>query len=144
MPDKATVERANEDLREGKAPTTAAGEFVREEIEHVHHGKHGARTPQQAIAIGLSKARRAGIPVKPPPRGRVKKKTRGSAGRAHRKGQAHAKPLRWKYSRIRENVPEARAAQLRVTWRLIAPGTARSRAPRVRLLRFSPEPLSEV
>jgi hypothetical protein len=62
MPDKSTVEKAKEDLSEGKSPSTAAGEFVREEIEHVREGKHGARSPQQAIAIGLSKARRAGVP----------------------------------------------------------------------------------
>lgn len=66
MPDPETTEKAQEDLREGKSPSTAAGEFVREEIDHVREGKHGARSPQQAIAIGLSKARRAGIPLKPP------------------------------------------------------------------------------
>ncbi len=87
MPEKETVERAREDLREGKAPTTAAGEFVREEIEHVREGKHGVRSPQQAIAIGLSKARRAGVPLKPPARGRAKAKTRQSAERDYRKGQ---------------------------------------------------------
>jgi hypothetical protein len=103
MPDESTVEKAKEDLREGKSPTTAAGEFVREEIEHVREGKHGARSPEQAIAIGLSKARRAGIPLKPPPRGKAKAKTRKSARRAYRKGQAGAKPRR-KYSRIRERV----------------------------------------
>jgi hypothetical protein len=66
MPDEETTERAEEDLRERKSPSTAAGEFVHEEIEHVREGKHGARSPKQAIAIGLSKARRAGIPLKPP------------------------------------------------------------------------------
>jgi hypothetical protein len=65
MPDEETVERADEDLREGKSPSTAAGEFVREEIEHVREGKHGVRSPKQAIAIGLSKARRAGVPLGP-------------------------------------------------------------------------------
>lgn len=104
MPNKSTVDKANEDLREGKSPTTAAGEFVREEIEHVRHGKHGARSPKQAIAIGLSKARRAGIPLKPPARGTAKEKTRRSAERAYRKGQSDAKPPRRKYSRIRESV----------------------------------------
>ena len=69
MPEKATVQRAKRDLRRGKSPSTAAGEFVREEIEHVRKGKHGVRSPQQAIAIGLSKARRAGVPL-PPPRTR--------------------------------------------------------------------------
>jgi hypothetical protein len=85
MPEKATVEKARADLRAGKSPTTAAGEFVREEIEHVREGKHGARSPEQAIAIGLSKARRAGIPLKPPKKGRATKSTRRSARTAVRK-----------------------------------------------------------
>ncbi len=72
MPEKEVVDRAEEDLREGKSPSTAAGEFVHEEIEHVREGKHGARSPQQAIAIGLSKARRAGIPLAPPKAGKTK------------------------------------------------------------------------
>jgi hypothetical protein len=61
MPEQETIERAREDAREGKSPSTQAGEFVREEMEHIREGKHGARSPQQAIAIGLSKARRAGV-----------------------------------------------------------------------------------
>src|SRR5262245_17052492 len=69
MPEKRTLERAARDRRQGKAPSTQAGEFVREEIEHVREGKHGARSPEQAIAIGLSKARRAGVPLPPPPAG---------------------------------------------------------------------------
>jgi hypothetical protein len=69
MPEKETIRRAQEDAREGKAPSTQAGEFVREEIEHVREGKHGVRSPQQAIAIGLSKARRAGVKLPPPPKG---------------------------------------------------------------------------
>lgn len=66
MPERETVERAQEDAREGKSPSTQAGEFVREEIHHVREGKHGARSPQQAIAIGLSKARRAGVKLQAP------------------------------------------------------------------------------
>jgi len=88
MPEKTTVEKARADLRAGKSPTTAAGEFVHEEIEHVREGKHGARSPEQAIAIGLSKARRAGIPLKPPKKGRAKKSTRRSARTASRKRSA--------------------------------------------------------
>jgi hypothetical protein len=90
MPDKTTVKKARADLRAGKSPTTAAGEFVREEIEHVREGKHGARSPEQAIAIGLSKARRAGIPLKPPPKkDRAKKKTsRRSTGTTSQKRSA--------------------------------------------------------
>src|SRR5438445_784264 len=66
MPERETIERSQEDAREGKSPSTQAGEFVREEIHHVREGKHGARSPQQAIAIGLSKARRAGVKLGPP------------------------------------------------------------------------------
>jgi hypothetical protein len=104
MPSKSTVERAKEDLREGKSPTTAAGEFVHEEIEHVRHGKHGARSPQQAIAIGLSKARRAGVPLKPPARGKTSEKTRRSAASAYRKGQSGAGKPAARRSRVREQV----------------------------------------
>ena len=87
MPEQQTVRKAKEDLREGKSPTTAAGEFVHEEIEHVREGKHGARSPKQAIAIGLSKARRAGIPLGPPKKGKTSEKTRQSAERDYEKGQ---------------------------------------------------------
>jgi hypothetical protein len=87
MPWKTTVDRARRDLREGKRPTTAAGEFVREEVEHVRRGKHGARSPKQAIAIGLSKARRAGVPLPPPGKGQAKERTRRSARRAYEAGQ---------------------------------------------------------
>jgi len=76
MPDKRTVKRAKRDLREGKSPSTAAGEFVKEEMDHIREGKHGARSAKQAIAIGLSKARRAGVPL-PNRRGKkAAKKTR--------------------------------------------------------------------
>jgi hypothetical protein len=87
MPEKETVERAKEDLREGKSPTTAAGEFVHEEIQHVREGKHGARSPKQAIAIGLSEARRAGIPLKPPAKGKASAATQQKAQRDYEKGQ---------------------------------------------------------
>ena len=66
MPERETMERAQEDAREGKSPSTQAGEFVREEMHHIREGKHGASSPQQAIAIGLSKARRAGVELRPP------------------------------------------------------------------------------
>src|SRR5205085_134962 len=89
MPDKKTVRRALEDKREGKAPSTQAGEFVREEIHHVREGKHGARSTKQAIAIGLSKARRAGVPLPPPPAGKVSEETHESAERTYEKGQRH-------------------------------------------------------
>jgi len=92
MPSKSTAERAKRDLREGKRPSTAAGEFVHEEIEHVRRGKHGARSTRQAIAIGLSKARRAGVPLPPPRKGRVKASTRRSAERDYEVGQGTRKP----------------------------------------------------
>jgi hypothetical protein len=77
MPEKETMERAKEDKREGKAPSTQAGEFVKEEIDHIREGKHGAKNTKQAIAIGLSKARRAGVKL-PPRRGqKTEKKKRG-------------------------------------------------------------------
>ena len=87
MPEKQTLERARKDKREGKAPSTQAGEFVREEIEHVREGKHGARSAKQAIAIGLSKARRAGVKLKPPRRGQTSERTRKSAEREYRSAQ---------------------------------------------------------
>jgi hypothetical protein len=87
MPDKNTTNKAQEDLREGKAPSTAAGEFVHEEMDHIREGKHGARSPQQAIAIGLSKARRAGVPLKPPARGKTSSSTRKKAEQDYEKGQ---------------------------------------------------------
>jgi hypothetical protein len=87
MPERETVQRAHRAKREGKAPTTQAGEFVREEIEHVREGKHGARSAKQAIAIGLSKARRAGVKLPPPKRGQASARTRKSAARDYRRGQ---------------------------------------------------------
>jgi uncharacterized protein DUF6496 len=89
MPEKETLERAQQDKREGKSPSTQAGEFVREEIEHVREGKHGARSTKQAIAIGLSKARRAGVELQPPKRG--PKKVKEQAQRDLRKGKKRAK-----------------------------------------------------
>ena len=91
MPDKNTMQRARKDAREGKAPSTQAGEFVREEIEHVREGKHGVRSTKQAIAIGLSKARRAGVKLRPPAKGRTSEKTRKSAASAYRKGQRQSR-----------------------------------------------------
>src|SRR5688500_13950227 len=85
MPEKATKKRATAAKRAGKAPTTQAGEFVREEIHHVREGKHGARSTKQAIAIGLSKARRAGVKLPPPPK-TAKKSTQRAAKSARRAG----------------------------------------------------------
>lgn len=98
MPDRKTLERAEEDRREGKSPSTQAGEFVREEMEHIREGKHGARSTKQAIAIGLSKARRAGVDRPPPKAGTVSKKTRRSAQRAYAAGKKSSKRVSRKRS----------------------------------------------
>ena len=91
MPSKTTVQRAKKAAKQGKAPTTQAGEFVHEEIEHIRQGKHGARSTKQAIAIGLSKARQAGVKLKPPKKGTTSEKTRKSAESAYHKGQSGTK-----------------------------------------------------
>src|SRR5512147_1835253 len=91
MPEKETLERARRDKAEGKAPSTQAGEFVREEMEHIREGKHGAKNTKQAIAIGLNKARSAGVDLKPPETGKTSTKTRKSAESAYRKGHAKKK-----------------------------------------------------
>lgn len=88
MPEKKTIERSKQAKRDGKAPTTQAGEFVHEEIEHIREGKHGARSAKQAIAIGLSKARRAGVDLPPPKKGTTSKATRKRAERDYEKGQS--------------------------------------------------------
>src|SRR4051812_19584091 len=99
MPEKKTVARAKEDLREGKSESTAAGEFVREEFEHIREGKHGARSTKQAIAIGLSKARRAGVPLQPPKKGAASPRTRKSAERDLAKGKQQRRQPSAKRSR---------------------------------------------
>jgi hypothetical protein len=91
MPEKKTIERAKRDLKQGKSASTAAGEFVREEIEHIREGKHGARSSEQAIAIGLSKARRAGVPLSPPKKGKTSARTRRAAQRDTEVGQGRPK-----------------------------------------------------
>jgi len=91
VPEKRTIERARKDAREGKSPSTQAGEFVREEIHHVREGKHGARSAKQAIAIGLSKARRAGVKLPAPKAGAASKRTQRQAKRDLAKGRAKTK-----------------------------------------------------
>lgn len=88
MPEKETLERAREDARERKSPSTQAGEFVREEMHHIREGKHGARSTRQAIAIGLSKARRAGVKLQPPKKEKTSRRTRTQAQRDLRRGQS--------------------------------------------------------
>jgi hypothetical protein len=86
MPEAKTIERAKRDKQKGKSANTQAGEFVREEMEHIREGKHGARSPKQAIAIGLSKARRAGVDLAPPKPGKQSQATRRKAAADRRAG----------------------------------------------------------
>ena len=94
MPDKRTIAKARRDKRRGKSASTQAGEFVHDEIEKIRRGKHGARNTKQAIAIGLSEARRAGVDLPPPKKGRTKKSTRRSAKYAYEAGQGRRKTTR--------------------------------------------------
>jgi Family of unknown function (DUF6496) len=92
MPEEETIERAREDERQGLSPSTQAGEFVREEMEHIREGKHGARSPEQAIAIGLSKARRAGVKLPPPKRGKARTKRQAKRDLAKGRKARRRKP----------------------------------------------------
>src|ERR1700716_4227594 len=92
MPDKSTIDKAMEDKKEGKSASTQAGEFVHDEIKKIRKGEHGARSAKQAIAIGLSEARRAGVDLPPPAKGKTSEKTRKSAARAYALG--HGAPPR--------------------------------------------------
>jgi uncharacterized protein DUF6496 len=94
MPEKKTIERAREDAREGKAPSTQAGEFVREEIHHVREGKHGVKNTKQAIAIGLSKARKAGVKLPRAPKGTVSAEKESRSHRSSRRSRPSAKRSR--------------------------------------------------
>jgi Family of unknown function (DUF6496) len=105
MPDKRTIQKAREDKREGKSASTQAGEFVHEEMDKIRRGEHGARSTKQAIAIGLSEARRAGVDLPPPKRGKMKRSTRRSAKYAHEAGQGKRKTTkRPRVSRAVKNV----------------------------------------
>lgn len=99
MPERETIERAHEDAREGKSPSTQAGEFVREEMHHIREGKHGAASTKQAVAIGLSKARRAGVKLGPPSSGNTSASTREKAERDYERGQSHSRKKSSKRSR---------------------------------------------
>jgi hypothetical protein len=100
MPDKSTIEKANEDRKEGKSASTQAGEFVHDEIKKIRKGEHGARSAKQAIAIGLSEARRAGVKLAPPKKGTVSEKTRTNAERESEKALRH-EPISRTRSRAR-------------------------------------------
>jgi hypothetical protein len=105
MPERETLQRARRDKRQGKAASTQAGEFIREEIHHIREGKHGARSTKQAIAIGLSKARRSGVDLPTPDKGKVSAKTRKSAQRAYQLG--HGAPRRQRATAKRAHASEA-------------------------------------
>ena len=94
MPRKETLRKAQADKRAGKSPSTQAGEFVKEEMDKIRHGEHGARSARQAVAIGLSKARRAGVNLRPPKKGKTSARTRRSAKYAYEAGQGRRKPRR--------------------------------------------------
>jgi hypothetical protein len=131
MPEKRTLERAARDRRQGKAASTQAGEFVREEIDHVREGKHGARSTKQAIAIGLSKARRAGVKLRPPRKGTTSEGTRRRARRDYARGQrgSAAKPsARRSRATTRALKREGRAAGSRRSLSRQARQAARRRA----------------
>ena len=134
MPEKRTLERAAQDKRQGKAPSTQAGEFVREEIEHVREGKHGARSAKQAIAIGLSKARRAGVDLPPPKKGKASEQTRAAAERDYEAGQ-HAEhavsPKRSRaVTRALQHEPHAAASKLALARQARTSARKRSAADR--------------
>lgn len=133
MPEQEVIERAKEDEREGKSPSTQAGEFVREEMDHIREGKHGARSSKQAIAIGLSKARRAGVKLAPPKAG--SEKMRKQAERDSAKGQSgEDKPVSRKRSRATTNAlkKEGRAAASHRALSRHARSSAQSRGPESR------------
>ncbi|MGI5864063.1 MAG: DUF6496 domain-containing protein [Myxococcales bacterium] len=114
MPEKETSERAREKKRQGKAPSTQAGEFVREEMRRLKEGRHGVKSPQQAVAIGLQKARRAGVDLPPPAKGRVKAKTQRAAESAYRRGQEEGvlkKPAAKRSAAAKKGAATGRAAK---------------------------------
>jgi hypothetical protein len=133
MPERATIERAHRDAAEGKSASTQAGEFVREEMHHIREGKHGARSAKQAIAIGLSKARRAGVKLPAPAKGSASRSTRRKAQRDLAKGTKRRRPSR-KRSRATESAlrkEPRRAASHRALARQ-ARQAARKRGPQAR------------
>jgi hypothetical protein len=137
MPEEETIERAREDEREGKAPSTQAGEFVREEIEHIREGEHGARSTKQAIAIGLSKARRAGVKLPPPKKGKASKRTRRQAKRDYAKGKrlGRKKPSRVRSratKRALKREPRSAASHRALSRQAHAVARRRSKADRSR------------
>ena len=131
MPEKKTIERAKEDAREGKSASTQAGEFVRQEMNHIREGKHGARSTKQAIAIGLSEARRAGVKLPPPKKGRSSSSTRRKAAGDQRRGRSGGRKVSRTRSRATSGAlkREGRAAASRESLSRQAKSAARRRSP---------------
>ena len=133
MPERKTIERARKDEREGKSPSTQAGEFVREEMEHIREGKHGARSARQAIAIGLSKARRAGVKLPPPKQGSARMKKQ--AARDSRKARSRRKPSRTRSRAVQKALkrePRAAASQRALSRHARSVASRRTKASRSR------------
>jgi len=126
MPEKSTLERAHRDQQEGKSPSTQAGEFVREEIEHIRQGVHGARSAKQAIAIGLSKARRAGINI-PPSNKKLRSPRRPSSKRRH--GNPRGSSGKRARSALRALRREGATAASRAALSRFAKASAKKRGP---------------
>jgi hypothetical protein len=134
MPDKETLKRAAADKRQGKAASTQAGEFVREEMEHIREGEHGARSAKQAIAIGLSKARRAGVDLPPPEKGKTSESTRRHAIRdaevGHERGHAVSATRSRATKKALEREPTAAASHLALSRHAHAVARTRTAAER--------------
>ena len=132
MPEKKTIERAKKDKREGKSPSTQAGEFVREKIHHIREGKHGAKNAKQAIAIGLSKARRSGVKLSAPKKGTASKRTRTQAKRDLAKGKKRSSTKRPSAKRSAGATDRCRARRVGAQQRISGCGMVRregSRSP---------------
>jgi hypothetical protein len=135
MPEKETLKRAAEDRREGKSPSTQAGEFVHEEIEHIREGKHGARSAKQAIAIGLSKARRAGVRLPPPPGGKASTRKKAAQDTARSRRAPSAARSRAAKNKLKKESrqaasPTALSRQARQSARTRGPAKRRAAAQR--------------
>jgi uncharacterized protein DUF6496 len=135
VPERQTLDRARRDAREGKAPSTQAGEFVREEMEHIREGKHGARSTKQAIAIGLSKARRAGVKLPAPKPGRASARTRKQAERDVKRGRSSSSStpsVKRSRATLRALKKESRSAASHRALATQAKRAARKRSPAAR------------
>src|SRR5207249_5207982 len=135
MPEEETIERAREDEREGKSPSTQAGEFVREEMEHIREGKHGARSTKQAIAIGLSKARRAGVKLPPPKRGSARTKKQAARDSRNGKTARRRKPSRTRSRAVKKALkrePRSAAARRALSRQARSAARRRTKASRSR------------